>query len=66
MIIKEIILFFGSRLATGVFVWASMIIFVDLIHLNDVLIKTLANILVIILKYLAIKMIIFKKMRDNS
>ena len=38
-----------------------MFIFVDVLHLNDVVIKTAANILVIILNYIASKLIIFKK-----
>ena len=60
-IVKEMILFFGARLATGVIDWASMFVFVDIIGMNDVLIKTLANILVIVVNYLASKLIIFKK-----
>ena len=60
-IIKEIISFFACRLATGVVDWACMFIFVDVLHLNDVVIKTAANILVIILNYIASKLIIFKK-----
>ena len=60
-IIKEMIYFFGCRIATGVIDWICMFAFVDILHLNDLLIKTLSNILVIILNYLASKMIIFKK-----
>jgi putative flippase GtrA len=37
-----------------------MFIFVDVFHFNDVLIKLLANIIVIILNYIASKLIIFK------
>lgn len=60
-IAKEMISFFVCRLATGLVDWVCMLVFVDLLHWNDVLIKTSANILVIILNYLASKLIIFKK-----
>jgi len=60
-IIKEITSFFTFRLATGVIDWACMYIFVDILHMNDVIIKTVANIIVIILNYVASKVIIFRK-----
>lgn len=60
-IMKEICSFFGCRLATGVVDWGCMFIFVDLLSWNDVVIKFAANILVIILNYIASKLIIFKK-----
>ena len=53
--------FFVCRLATGLVDWACMFLFVDVLHWNDVLIKTGANILVIALNYIASKLIIFKK-----
>lgn len=59
-ITKEIIAFFGCRLATGVFDWVGMFIFVDLFGLNDVLVKFAANIFVIILNYIASKFLIFR------
>ena len=60
-IAKEMVMFFGARLATGVIDWACMFIFVDIIGFNDVMIKTLANVVVIILNYVASKFLIFKK-----
>ena len=65
-IIKEIISFFACRLATGVVDWACMFIFVDVLHLNDVVIKTAANILVIILNYIASKLITQANLRCLS
>lgn len=62
-VLKEIGLFFAARLGTGVIDWASMFIFVDLMSFNDVVIKTLANIVVIILNYIASKFLIFKHNR---
>lgn len=59
-IVQEIVSFFTCRLATGVVDWACMFIFVDLLHFNDVIIKAAANVLVIILNYIASKLVIFK------
>lgn len=59
-IVQEIVSFFACRLATGVVDWACMFIFVDLLHFNDVIIKATANVLVIILNYVASKLVIFK------
>ena len=60
-VVKEIISFFGCRFATGVLDWACMFIFATKIGWNDVLIKVIANIVVIILNYVASKFFIFKK-----
>ena len=60
-IVQEIVSFFTCRLATGVVDWTCMFIFVDLLHFNDVIIKAAANVLVIILNYVASKLVIFKK-----
>lgn len=60
-IVKEIINFFLARLATGVIDWVCMFVFVDVLHFNDVAIKFIANVIVIILNYVASKLIIFKK-----
>lgn len=59
-IVQELVSFFACRLATGVVDWACMFIFVDLLHFNDVIIKAAANVLVIILNYVASKLVIFK------
>lgn len=60
-IVKEIVSFFGCRIATGVVDWACMFLFVEVLSFNDVTIKILANVLVIILNYVASKLIIFKQ-----
>ena len=59
-IVKEISAFFSCRLATGIVDWLCMFVFVDLIKINDIVIKILANIVVIVLNYIASKLIIFK------
>lgn len=60
-IAREILTFFGCRLATGVVDWGCMYAFVDLLGLNDVLIKIVANAVVIVLNYVTSKLIIFKR-----
>ncbi len=60
-ILREIVSFFSCRLITGVVDWICMFVFVDYLKLNDIIIKFIANIVVIILNYIASKVIIFKK-----
>lgn len=60
-ILREIIAFFSCRIATGVIDWLMMYVFVDCLHINDVLIKAVANIIVIVLNYIASKLLIFRK-----
>ena len=60
-IVKEVVSFFACRIATGILDWACMFLFVEVLAVNDVLIKVLANILVIVLNYIASKLFIFKK-----
>ena len=63
-IVKEMISFFSCRLATGVVDVLLMYIFVDLLKFDDVFIKVLSNVVVIVLNYVASKLIIFRK--DNG
>lgn len=60
-IIKETANFFFCRLATGLLDLAIMVVFVDLLHFNGMTIKILSNIIVIILNYVASKLLIFRK-----
>jgi putative flippase GtrA len=57
---KEIISFFGCRFFTGVMDVAIMYVAVDLVHSNSTLWKIASNMLVIIINYVASKLIIFK------
>ena len=59
-ILKEMSSFFSCRLATGIVDWGCMLLFVDFMYMNDVVIKMFANIVVIILNYIASKLLIFK------
>ena len=61
---REIVTFFAFRLGTGVVDWACMFVFVDILSFNDVVIKFIANVIVIILNYVASKLIIFKHKKD--
>lgn len=60
-ILKEIISFLACRLATGVVDWMCMFLFVDLMEINDLIVKFSANIIVIVLNYVASKLVIFRK-----
>lgn len=59
-VLKEIVRFFMCRLATGLLDLAVMVVFVDYLRFNDMLIKILSNIVVIVLNYIASKLMIFK------
>ena len=59
-VLKEIVGFFMCRLATGLLDLAVMVVFVDYLRFNDMLIKILSNIVVIVLNYIASKLMIFK------
>lgn len=59
--IREMLQFFSCRVATGVLDLAIMYIFVDLLNMQDILIKCGSNIIVIIANYAASKRIVFKK-----
>ena len=60
-IMKEITSFFACRIGTGVVDWVIMLVFVTILHFNDMIIKMLANIIVIVLNYILSKFVIFKK-----
>ena len=58
-ICKEILLFFSCRVSTGILDILMMWLFVDIIGFNDVIIKMVSNVIVIILNYVFSKLIIF-------
>jgi putative flippase GtrA len=59
-IAKEAVYFFLCRLSTGVFDWIFMYVTVDLLNWNDLYMKVIANVIVIVLNYVASKLLIFK------
>ncbi len=59
-ILKEAISFFSCRLLTGLMDMGIMFISVNLLLFNDVVMKVVSNILVIVVNYIASKLLIFK------
>ena len=60
VVIREAISFFACRLATGVFDVVFMMVTVDLLALNDLWMKIISNIVVVIINYMASKFLIFR------
>ncbi|MBQ6518004.1 MAG: GtrA family protein [Anaerolineaceae bacterium] len=60
----EIPTFFGARVATGILDVAIMYLAVDLAHMNPTVWKLISNILVIIINYIASKLVIFRKKQN--
>ena len=60
-VLCEALYFFMCRIATGVFDVAFMYIFADLLGLNELIIKVVSNVIVVILNYIASKLFIFKE-----
>ena len=63
-ILRETMIFFLCRLATGVCDGLLMYMLVYSLHFNDVLIKTIANAIVIILNYIASRVLVFRRSND--
>lgn len=59
-ILGEAISFFSCRLLTGGLDLLIMYVFVDLFGVNDLVMKVISNVIVIILNYVASKLLIFK------
>ena len=59
-IVKEMVSFFGARLATGIMDMAFMWIFVGLGLLPDFVAKVITNVIVIIANYILSKLVVFK------
>lgn len=57
----EAVYFFACRITTGLLDVAIMYIFADVFRLNDVIVKTVSNIIVIILNFIASKLFIFRE-----
>ncbi|MBQ7170344.1 MAG: GtrA family protein [Synergistaceae bacterium] len=57
----EALYFFMCRIATGLLDVVIMYVFADLFGLNDVIVKTVSNIIVIILNFVASKLFIFRE-----
>lgn len=60
-ILREIISFVGGRVFSLLAEMAVMYIFVDLLSLNDKIMKIVAQVIVVILNYIISKLFVFKK-----
>ncbi len=58
---REMFSFFGFRILSLFLDMGFMYIFVDLLYLNDVIMKLVSNILIVIANYIFSKLFIFKK-----
>ena len=61
IVIKEVVSFFSCRILTGILDLIIMTVCVDFLLFNDLIIKIISNLLVIILNYIASKFVIFKR-----
>ena len=60
-LLLEIVSFFACRIATGVIDLGIMHLAVDMLHYPGVIFKVISNVIVIILNYIASKLLIFRK-----
>lgn len=63
-ILKEACFFYAGRIGTGVLDTFLMFLSVDVLNLNDILMKVIVNGIVIILNYIVSKFMIFRKNDD--
>jgi len=59
-ILKEIVLFFGGRLFSGVIDTALMVLFIEILLLGDFISKIIVQVIVVILNYIISKLVVFK------
>lgn len=65
-IVKEIWMFFACRLSTGVMEIIIMFVGVSLLHCNDLIVKGIAQVLVILSNYVLSKLLIFKNHNSDA
>lgn|GEM_PF-24409 len=65
-IFREVVSFFLSRLFTLLVETLIMFVFVDVMHMNDMIIKIIANVIVIILNYVLSKLVVFRKGKTHE
>lgn len=63
-LIKEFFVFVMSRIFTLILETILMYVMIDWIHMNDMLVKVIAQIVVILTNYILSKLIIFKKQNN--
>lgn len=60
-VLAEIWKFYGCRIGTGIIEVGMMYLFVDMMRMNGTVMKTITNMIVIVLNYVFSKIFIFKK-----
>lgn len=60
-IIQELVSFFAARLSTGLLDLAIMFVFAEKMQLNDMAVKIVSNVIVIILNYVLSKLVVFRE-----
>lgn len=65
-IVKEALLFYGGRLASLGMEELLFYIFIDLLHVNENIVKIITNILVIFANYVISKLIVFKNKNTKT
>ena len=63
---KEMMSFFGCRIATGIMDVGIMFVFVDILRYDDMIIKIASNVLVVILNYVGSKLLVFRNKDTGS
>lgn len=63
---KEMMSFFGCRIATGLMDVGIMFVFVDILCYDDMIIKIASNVLVVILNYVGSKLLVFRNKDTGS
>lgn len=63
-LMREIISFIVCRLATGAMDMVIMYVSVEMLHWNDLIMKVISNVLVILLNFVFSKLIIFRKQQS--
>lgn len=66
LVLKELFSFIAFRVLSGVIDMAIMVTFIDYLGCNKLLIKILSNIIVIIINYVASKLVIFRKREASA
>lgn len=61
VLVYELVTFYGCRIATGLLDLAIMYVSVDLLSFNALGMKVISNVIVIILNFIASKLVIFRK-----
>ena len=59
--LKEMFSFFGFRILSLFLDMGFMYLFVDMLHLNDIIMKLVSNVLIVIANYIFSKLFIFRK-----